>query len=231
MDHPRSMSSGLCREAHVRPRTTTVLLSMEHTAFRIGLMEVVRCLPGVMNVRATTAAQDLCAPSDAEVVVIDCTAAGWKAVRWCGEAVSFGKQVVALTRRDNDDALIPLMRAGARAVALRDGPTEEIIAAVRAAVARQAFLAPSLVSHVMDSFMDSAGAGVAGVDLDGLTRREREVLSLVATGDSNRDIAARLTVTVRTVKYHVSNILMKLDLRDRRQVMTLLQRTGSPQTR
>ncbi|GGM93037.1 DNA-binding response regulator [Lentzea pudingi] len=205
---------------------------MEHTAFRVGLMEVVRCLPGVMNVRATTAAQDLCAPSDAEVVVIDCTAAGWKAVRWCREAAGVGKRVVALTRRDDDDdALIPLMRAGARAVALRDGPTEEIIAAVRAAVARQAFLAPSLASHVMDSFVDSAAAEEAGVDLDGLTRREREVLSLVATGDSNRDIAARLTVTVRTVKYHVSNILMKLELRDRRQVMTLLQRTGSPQTR
>lgn len=231
MDHPRSMSSGLCGEAHVRPRTTKVLLSMEHTALRVGLMEVVRRLPGVMNVRASTAVQDLSAPLDAEVVIIDCTVAGGEAVRWCGAAARFGKRVVALTRQENDDAVIPLMRAGARAIALRDGPTEEIIAAVRAAVARQAFLAPSLVSHVMDSFTDSASAEVAGVDLDGLTRREREVLSLIATGDSNRDIATRLTVTVRTVKYHVSNILMKLDLRDRRQVMTLLQRTGSPQSR
>ncbi|MDX3659672.1 response regulator transcription factor [Streptomyces sp. ID05-26A] len=194
-------------------------------------MEEVRRLPGVLNVRATTAAQDLCAPLDAEVVVIDCTAADREAVRWCGAAVSFGKRVVALTRRGNDDAVIPLMRAGARAIALRDGPTEEIIGAVAAAVARQAFLAPSLVSHVMDSFTDSTGVEVAEVELDGLTRREREVLSLIATGDSNRDIATRLTVTVRTVKYHVSNILMKLDLRDRRQVMTLVQRTGSSQAR
>ena len=138
--------------------------------------------------------------------------------------------VVVLVRDDDADLVADLLTAGVRGVALREGPIDDLAQAIRVVDDGHAFVAPPLMSRLLDYIspipiqVDRQAAG--NIVVEALTPREREVLQLMASGQSNKDIAANLVIEVRTVKYHVSNILTKLGVRDRGQAMALAHRTG-----
>jgi len=136
-------------------------------------------------------------------------------------------KVVMLTTFDLDDYVYEALRAGASGFLLKDSPRHDLIAAVRAAAAGDALLAPSVTRRLIEAFARRPPeVAPAPSKLASLTSRERDVLLLLARGRSNAEIATALFVSEATVKTHVGNLLSKLGLRDRVQAVILAYETG-----
>jgi DNA-binding NarL/FixJ family response regulator len=136
-------------------------------------------------------------------------------------------KVVMLTTFDLDDYVYEALRAGASGFLLKDSPRHDLIAAIRAAAAGDALLAPSVTRRLIEAFARRPPeATPSPSQLASLTARERDVLLLLARGRSNAEIAVALFVSEATVKTHVGNVLAKLGLRDRVQAVILAYETG-----
>jgi DNA-binding NarL/FixJ family response regulator len=137
-------------------------------------------------------------------------------------------RILVLTTFDADEHVVDALRAGASGFLLKDVTPSDFVAAIRVVAAGDALIAPSVTRRLLDRFArlpmpsDRAHDEVLGQ----LTERELEVLTLVAEGLSNREIAERLVLAEPTVKTHVSHLLLKLDLRDRAQLVVLAYETG-----
>jgi DNA-binding NarL/FixJ family response regulator len=129
-----------------------------------------------------------------------------------------GARVLILTTFDLDEYVVRAIRAGASGFLLKDVPPQQLVDAIRVVAAGEALLAPTVTRRLLDRFARDL-AEPSAVSLDALTEREQEILSLVAQGLSNAEIAERLVVGESTVKTHVSSILRKLHLRDRVQAV------------
>jgi DNA-binding NarL/FixJ family response regulator len=136
-------------------------------------------------------------------------------------------KVVMLTTFDLDDYVYAALRAGASGFLLKDSPRADLIAAVRAAAAGDALLAPSVTRRLIEAFARRPPeTAPSPAQLASVTARERDVLMLLARGRSNAEIAAALFVSEATVKTHVGSLLAKLGLRDRVQAVILAYETG-----
>jgi DNA-binding NarL/FixJ family response regulator len=136
-------------------------------------------------------------------------------------------RVLVLTTYDLDEYIFEALKAGASGFLLKDSPAEELIAAIHAVAAGEALLAPSVTRRLIEAFVSVPRVSPeAKRQLDGLTARESDVLHLVARGWSNAEIASELRVGEATVKSHVGNVLMKLELRDRVQAVVLAYESG-----
>jgi DNA-binding NarL/FixJ family response regulator len=131
------------------------------------------------------------------------------------------QRVLILTTFGLDEYIINALRAGASGFLLKDAPTEEVVAAVRAVAAGDAVLSASVTRQLLDQVARRLPAAVSRqqTKLDSLTQRELEVLRMLASGLSNAEIAGALVVSEATVKSHVSALLGKLGLRDRVQAV------------
>ena len=141
-------------------------------------------------------------------------------------------RVLILTTFDLDEYVVEAVRAGASGFLLKDSPPEELVAAIRIVADGDAIVAPSVTRRLLDRFATRLPAvrdSAPPPGLDTLTVREREVLSHVARGLSNAEIAAELVVSETTVKTHVGNVLAKLGLRDRVQAVVYAYETGLAQ--
>jgi DNA-binding NarL/FixJ family response regulator len=124
--------------------------------------------------------------------------------------------VLVLTTFDDDEALSASLRAGASGFQLKDAAGEELIQAVRAVAAGEAWLDPAVTGRVLAAYRDGAAQpSIATKQLEMLTPREAEVLALIGRGATNEEIAEKLVIGEGTVKTHVGHIFTKLDLRDR----------------
>jgi DNA-binding NarL/FixJ family response regulator len=137
-------------------------------------------------------------------------------------------RVLVLTTFGLDDYIVEALRAGASGFMTKDVPADELVRAVRVVAAGDALLTPAITRQLLDRVAKRLPAPVAGGPeiLETLTDREREVFELLARGMSNAEIADALIVGEATVKTHVSNVLMKLDLRDRVQAVVLAYEIG-----
>ncbi|HET8640916.1 MAG TPA: response regulator transcription factor [Pseudonocardiaceae bacterium] len=135
----------------------------------------------------------------------------------CGDEP--GVRVLILTTFDLDAYVYAALRAGASGFLLKDTPPSDLLAAIRVVAGGDALLAPAVTRRLIAEFVARPGRSPRARSLDGVTGREREVLALIASGLSNAEIAARLHVTVATVKTHVSRLLGKLGCRDRTQLV------------
>ena len=132
-------------------------------------------------------------------------------------------QVIVLTSYAEDEKIFPAVRAGALSYLLKDVSAEDLVKAIHAAARGEATLHPQVAARLV-SEVGGGDRRASGVDT--LTEREMEVLTLIARGMSNREIAQTLVVTEKTVKSHVSNILGKLHLADRTQAAIYALRQG-----
>ncbi|MFF7261650.1 response regulator [Streptomyces sp. NPDC008159] len=142
--------------------------------------------------------------------------------------VTHRPKVLMLTTFDIDDYVHEALRAGASGFLLKDAPVAELVQAVRVIAAGEALLAPSVTRRLIEEVARRGPAprGKARVRLNRLTPRETEVLTLVAQGMSNGEIAAALVVAEQTVKTHMTRMLAKLGARDRAQLVVLAYESG-----
>ena len=142
-----------------------------------------------------------------------------------GQDPDTAPKVVMLTTFDIDDYVYEALRLGASGFLLKDALPDDLVAAVRVAAAGDALLAPRVTRRLISEFVRARPRKNAS-RLEELTRREQEVLVLIARGLSNSEIAGELVVAEQTVKTHVGRIFAKLDLRDRAQAVVLAYETG-----
>jgi DNA-binding NarL/FixJ family response regulator len=134
---------------------------------------------------------------------------------------------VFLTTFDDDEYVFEGLKAGGRGYVLKDTPSEELAAAIQNVHRGEAVLSGEITSKVIEEFGRLSNApGEHGVGSGSLSERELEVLKLVASGASNREIAKKLYITEGTVKNHISNVLRKLGFRDRTQAALYAQEHG-----
>ncbi|MGI5348170.1 response regulator [Streptomyces sp. CA-250714] len=135
-------------------------------------------------------------------------------------------RVVILTTFDLDDYIYGALRAGATGFLVKDTEPEELVHAVRVAARGDALISPSVTRRLIAEFAGRVKAPEPSPRLNALTEREREVMTLVAAGLTNDEIAARLVLSPATAKTHVSRIMSKLDVRDRSQLVVLAYESG-----
>jgi DNA-binding NarL/FixJ family response regulator len=134
-------------------------------------------------------------------------------------------RVLILTTFDLDQYVYAALRAGASGFLLKDTRPADLLAAIRVIAAGEALLAPSVTRRLIEEFSRRPRVH-AHRSLDGVTEREREVLQLVGRGLSNAEIAGHLQLSVATAKSHVSRLLMKLEARDRAQLVIAAYESG-----
>jgi DNA-binding NarL/FixJ family response regulator len=151
---------------------------------------------------------------------------GIEATRRLLAAADDPPRVLALTTFDLDEYVYAAVRAGASGFLLKDVSPDDLVHAVRVVARGDAMLAPSLTRRLLERFTSRPLPGALPSALSSLTERELAVLTLVAKGLSNGDIAAELFLSEATVKTYVSRLLTKLDLRDRVQLAVLAYTSG-----
>jgi DNA-binding NarL/FixJ family response regulator len=134
-------------------------------------------------------------------------------------------KVLVITMFEDDDSVFAAMRAGARGYLLKDADQDELLRAVRAVARGEAIFSPTIARRLIHYFsaLPQTASAIAFPDL---TEREREILHLIAQGISNAAIAKRLTLSLKTVQNHVSNIFGKLQVADRAQAIVRARDAG-----
>jgi DNA-binding NarL/FixJ family response regulator len=144
----------------------------------------------------------------------------------CTDPTLADTRVLVLTTFDLDEYVYAALRAGASGFLLKDAGSTELLKAIRIVAAGEALLAPTVTRRLIDEFAARPDPQAPPARLKELTKREREILQLVASGLSNADIAGRLVISPLTAKTHVARILAKLDCHDRAQLVALAYETG-----
>ena len=174
-------------------------------------------------------AAELAANLDPDVVLMDTDlrdGTGLEALKVI-KAQQLKCKVVILSDHEVNDSLYEAFRSGANGYISKDTPVESLLAALRALGRGEQILSRQLTRQIVEEFSRLGNDGNAGVlSLDGLTSREREVLRHVGTGARNREIAERLTISEHTVKVHVRNILEKLRVKNRSQLVSVSLRNA-----
>lgn len=216
--------------------TARVLLVDDQRVVRDGLALILENLPGVECVGAAEdgeRAVALAAALQPDVVLMDLRMPGMDGVQATAMILDQcpSTRIVVLTTYSDDESIFAALRAGARGYLTKDCGSDEILRAIERVMAGEALLDPAVQSRVLESLtsIPMAGPPPRTSRHDPLTPREREVLSLIAAGMSNQDIAARLFVGEATVKTHVNRVFAKIGARDRAQAVAYAFRNGLAQ--
>ena len=135
-------------------------------------------------------------------------------------------KVVVLSMHSNEEYVFQVLRAGASGYVLKQSDSSEVLTAIRAALAGGSFLSPPISRTVIDDYVRRAEARGGDEDLELLTSREREVLQLLAEGLSNREIAEQLNISIKTVETHRSNMMGKLGVSSKTELVKYALRKG-----
>lgn len=133
---------------------------------------------------------------------------------------------LTLTMHEDDTYVFQLLKAGAAGYVLKRAAATDLVQAVRAAQRGEAFLYPSVAKAVVGDYLKRLEEGEGKEMYDGLTEREKEILTLVADGATNQEIARKLFISIKTVQTHRAHIMEKLDLHDRTKLVRYAIRKG-----
>jgi DNA-binding NarL/FixJ family response regulator len=208
---------------------TTVVLADDHPAYRLGLAQMLDDVDGIELVGQAAHGEEvvrLGAELAPDVVVMDLRMPGIDgidATRKLRDA-SPRTAVIVLTMFEDDNSVFAAMRAGALGYLLKGAEQDEIVGAIRAVGRGEAIFGPEIARRVIAHFAGMTGS--AAVPFPTLTAREREILELIANGMGNAAIAQRLFLTLKTVRNHVSNIFVKLQVSDRAEAIVRARQAG-----
>jgi len=162
-----------------------------------------------------------------DVVLMDVRMPGMDGLAATAALASSTKaRIIILTTFDLDEYVVAAIKAGASGFLLKDAPPEELLNAIRRVHAGDAVLAPSSTRRLLARLAFSLPDPTDGAGLEGLTDRERQILTLMAHGLTNQEICGELFLAEPTVKTHVGHILAKLGARDRVQAVVIAYETG-----
>lgn len=210
----------------------TVLLADDQAMVRAGFRMILESQPDIEVVaeaangeQATSATRRL----RPDVVMMDIQmpgSDGLAATRRITSDTEHHSRVIILTTFERDEYVFEALHAGASGFLLKNAPPEQLIDAVRVVASGDALLAPSVTRRIIEQFARRPVDPDVRERLESLTQREREVLVMLARGNSNSELAAELFVSEGTVKTHVSSLLAKLGVRDRVQAVVLAYESG-----
>lgn len=213
--------------------TVRVVLADDQPLVRSGLRVLVADAPDldVVGEAATgTEAVRLVRAVRPDVVVMDIRMPGMDGIEATRRITADpgGTRILVLTTFDDDDHVYGALRAGASGFAVKDMALDDILAAIRVVADGDALLAPGVTRRLIADFVGRPGVhpGRSLRPVEGITEREREVLTLVGRGRSNSEIADDLCITVATAKSHVARLFTKLGARDRVQLVITAYETG-----
>lgn len=192
----------------------------DHELFRRGLVGILveRGIQVVAEASLGREAIALVTERDPDVILMDLNMPGMSGIEAIQRLTAIAplKPVVVITVMADEDSLMDALLAGACGYVLKDQPIDQIVEAVRAAARGESLISPRVASRLVHRIREPRHAESAGHDPK-LTARELEVLQFVTRGIDNREIARSLFLSEHTVKNHVSNILLKLQVENRIQ--------------
>jgi DNA-binding NarL/FixJ family response regulator len=208
-----------------------VLLADDQPLIRTALQMVITDAPDLELVGEAgtgTEAVHLTGELRPDVVVMDIRMPGMDGIE-ATRLITAGPtdaRVIVLTTFDEDDYVYGALRSGASGFLVKDMALDDILAAIRVVAAGDALIAPSVTRRLIEEFAARPQPGPRYRSLGGITDREREVLTLIARGLSNTEIAADLVLSVATIKAYVTRLLTKLHARDRVQLVIIAYEAG-----
>ncbi|MEU6779204.1 response regulator transcription factor [Nonomuraea angiospora] len=211
--------------------TVRVLLADDQPLIRTALQMVITDAPDLELVGEAgtgTEAVRLTEELRPDVVVMDIRMPGMDGIE-ATRLITAGPtdaRVIVLTTFDEDDYVYGALRSGASGFLVKDMALDDILAAIRVVAAGDALIAPSVTRRLIEEFAARPQPGPHHRSIDGITDREREVLTLIARGLSNTEIATDLVLSVATVKAYVTRLLTKLHARDRVQLVIIAYEAG-----
>lgn len=196
---------------------TTVAVVDDHPLFRDGLVGLLATIDGVVVVGAGgdgAEARRLATTHRPEIVFMDLNLPDHSGIEATRQVLiaSPDSRVIVMTMVDDDDAVAAALSAGAQAYLLKGAGREEVIGALHTVMAGGTVLGAGLAARLLAAPTAAVQSATAG-----LTERERQVLASIATGQTNKQIAKELGLSVKTVQNHVSRVLMKMQAADRTQ--------------
>ncbi len=205
---------------------TRILIADDHPVFRFGLRALLGADPEMELVGEASSGEEAVAQALAlqpDVILMDLNMPGGNGIEATRRIVSASPHigVLVVTMFEDDDSVFAAMRAGARGYLLKGALKAETLRAIRAVASGEAIFSPTIARRLMTFF-----ARPAAPTLPELTDREREVLTLIAQGRSNQQIAEQLYLSPKTVRNHVSNIFTKLQVADRTQAIIRAREAG-----
>jgi NarL family two-component system response regulator LiaR len=209
-------------------RPIKVLLVDDHEMVRIGLSAVLSTEEDLEVVGEAAGGADAIRLAQAykpDVILMDLVMDGMDGVETTRRIMEMlpDTKVIVLTSYVDDDKLYPVIEAGAFSYLLKTSRAAEIADTIRAAARGQSVLEPQVAAKMMNRLRQPKRQAAAHEEL---TEREMEVLRLIAQGKSNQEIADELFIGVKTVKFHVTNLLAKLGLEDRTQAAIYALKNG-----
>ncbi len=198
----------------------SVLIVDDHAMVRSGLKNFIYGFDWLQTVgEATTGAEAVafCADHEVDVVLMDMIMPNMDGSEATRQIMALGKpvQIIILTSFHEQDLVERALRAGATSYLLKNVSADELAAAIRAAYAGKPTLSPEATEALIESTRQKPNSRY------NLTQREEEVLALLAAGASNREISQQLSLSVATVKFHLTNIFTKLGARNRVEAVTI----------
>ena len=210
-----------------------VLLADDHTLVRESFRALLEAEPGLQPVGEAGTGTEAVRSAHLhrpDVVLMDVRMPDMDGIeatrRICATPETAAVHVLILTTFDLDEYVYAALRAGASGFLVKDATAAELIAAIQVVAAGDALLAPRVTRRLIATFARQGPPAAPIPALHSLTDREREVLTLIARGLSNTQIAENLYVTLGTVKTHISRLLSKLTARDRAQLVITAYESG-----
>lgn len=214
--------------------TIRLLIADDHALFREGVRALFLAHPDIEVVGEAADGESAMQQVDAvkpDVVLMDINMPGVNGIeatrRILGVHPHLG--IIMVTMLEDDASVFSAMRAGARGYVLKGAHHDEILQAIRAVAAGQAVFGPAIATRMMNFFQGlstTPQSGTAAQAFPELTEREREVLALIAQGISNKEIAEKLVISMKTVSNHITNIFSKLQVADRAQAIIRARDAG-----
>jgi two-component system response regulator NreC len=208
-----------------------VLLADDHAIVREGVKMILAKEPDFEMVGEAEDGQqalDLVERMKPNVVVMDISMPGMGGIEATQQVKERhpGVNVIALTMHEDESYVFKLLRAGASGYVLKRAAAQDLVQAVRSAAKGEAFLYPSVARKVVEDYLKRVETGEERERYDGLTEREKEILTHIAQGLSNQQIAQKLYISIKTVQTHRAHILEKLGLHDRTELVRYAIRKG-----
>jgi DNA-binding NarL/FixJ family response regulator len=208
-----------------------VFVADDHRLFREGLISLLNGMPEVCVVGQASDGLEVLASvpqANPQVVLMDLRMprmGGHQATRALRRSLP-QVQIVVLTVSEKDDDLFEAVKGGARGYLLKTASSAELLQTIQAVARGDACIAPAMAGRLLEEFSGGSGRRGRPRTPTHLTQREVEVLTLLAGGSSNREIAERLVITENTVRTHLTNILEKLHLKNRLQAVAYAVKEG-----